>query len=152
MSRLPVLVLALGLLVPAACTQGESQGSHASTATILFGDPSSQASLGVEIADTPDEREQGLMGREHLPEDLGIVFLFEEPTTARFWMKDTLIPLSIAFYDDDRVVAILDMPPCHADPCPTYGPAVPYVGAVEANEGWFARSGVEVGDRVELIT
>jgi uncharacterized protein len=149
MRRLSALLLALLLLAASACSRDEGSGSGPSTAAILFGDGPNQASLEVEVADTPDERERGLMGRDHLPEDQGMVCVWDEPTTSRFWMKDTLIPLSIAFYDD-RVVAIMDMEPCEADPCPTYGPNVPYVGAVEANEGWFERNGVEVGDSVQL--
>ena len=91
------------------------------------------------------------MGRTSLREDRGMVFLFERRTTSGFWMKDTLIPLSIAFWDEDeRIVAIVDMTPCEGDPCPTYRPGVPYVGAVEVNRGWFERSGVGIGDRVEL--
>lgn len=92
------------------------------------------------------------MGRERLPSDAGMVFLFPQPTTDRFWMKDTTIPLSIAFWDERRrVVAILDMDPCSAGPCPTYGPYVPYDGAVEANQGYFADHGIELGNRVNLV-
>ena len=66
-------------------------------------------------------------------------------------MKDTLIPLSIAFWDDDgRIISILDMDPCDADPCPTYGPDEPFVGAVEVDRGGSRTDGVTVGDRVEL--
>jgi uncharacterized protein len=109
------------------------------------------AILHVEVASTPDARARGLMGRTELPSDLGMAFVFEGPTTGRFWMKDTLIPLSIAFWGArNRVVAILNMPPCRADPCPTYGPQRPYVGAVEADLGYFEDHGVEVGDRVQL--
>jgi hypothetical protein len=66
-------------------------------------------------------------------------------------MKDTLIPLSIAFWDErDRIVAILDLDPCREDPCPVYSPGASYVGAVEANQGYFDRHGVETGDVVRL--
>ena len=55
-----------------------------------------------------------------------MVFLLEEPGVSSFWMKDTLIPLSILFWHDDgRIIAILDMSPCSADPCPVYGPDIP---------------------------
>ncbi len=109
------------------------------------------AVLHVEVASTPDARARGLMGRTELPSDQGMAFVFDRPTTSRFWMKDTLIPLSIAFWDGrNRVVAILNMPPCRADPCPTYGPHRPYVGAVEAKLGYFDDHGVEVGDHVRL--
>jgi uncharacterized membrane protein (UPF0127 family) len=80
-----------------------------------------------------------------------MAFLFDGSTSEVFWMKDTLIPLSIAFWDGrGRIVAIMDMAPCRADPCPTYGPGVPYAGAVEVNEGFFRQHGVEVGNTVEL--
>ena len=68
-------------------------------------------------------------------------------------MKDTLIPLSIAFVDEaGRVIDVLDMQPCESDPCPTYGVDEPYVLAVEANLGWFDDHGVGAGDRAELRT
>ena len=109
------------------------------------------ATLYVDVADDDAERAQGLMGVEHLPADQGKTFVWDEPHDGSFWMKDTLIPLSIAFWDSDgRVIAILDMQPCTTDDCPTYGPGEPYVGAVEANLGWFDEHGVAVGDQVEL--
>jgi len=110
-----------------------------------------EAVLHVEVASTPDARARGLMGRTELPSDQGMAFVFDGPTTSQFWMKDTLIPLSIAFWDaGNRVVAILNMAPCRADPCPAYGPHRPYVGAVEAKLGYFDDHGVEVGDLVAL--
>jgi len=109
------------------------------------------AELHVEVAATPQARARGLMGRTQLPPGHGMAFVFDQATTDRFWMKDTLIPLSIAFWDgDNRVMAILDMQPCPADPCPTYGPDRPYVGAVEVNLGYFDDHGIQVGDHVEL--
>jgi len=107
--------------------------------------------LVVEIADTPQARRQGLAGRTSLGRNAGMAFLFDAPTRDAFWMKDTLIPLSIAFWDrQGRIVAIFDMQPCTADPCPTYRPDVPYVGAVEVNLGFFQEHGVKVGNVVEL--
>jgi uncharacterized membrane protein (UPF0127 family) len=91
------------------------------------------------------------MGRDSLPADHGMAFIWHSPVEEPFWMKDTTIPLSIAFWDTrDRVVAILDMAPCRADPCPTYDAGVPYVGAVEANRGFFVDHGVHLGDQVTL--
>jgi len=107
--------------------------------------------LRVEVADTPKAREHGLMGRTSLGADEGMAFLFDGPTEDTFWMKNTLIPLSIAFWDDrGRIVAILDMSPCTTDSCPTYRPDQPYVGAVEVNRGFFEEHGVRVGDTVAL--
>jgi len=92
-----------------------------------------------------------LMGRESLSPYDGMAFVWEEPVVSSFWMKDTLIPLSIAFWDDaGRIISILDMEPCTADPCPSYGPDEPFVGAVEVDRGALEERGVTLGDRVEL--
>ena len=109
------------------------------------------ALLYVDVADDAEERRQGLMGVESLPADEGMAFVFDEPVSSTFWMKDTLIPLSIAFVGEgDRVIGVRDMQPCEADPCPSYGVDEPYVLAVEANLGWFREHGVETGDSAEL--
>jgi uncharacterized membrane protein (UPF0127 family) len=80
-----------------------------------------------------------------------MAFLWSEPTATTFGMENTLIPLSIAFWDErGRIVAILDMEPCEADPCPIYDPGTSYEGAVEVGQGAFAERGVKVGDRVDL--
>ena len=82
----------------------------------------SASTLFVEVADSPSEHERGLMDIESLLADEGMAFVFQEPTQTSFWMKDTLIPLSIAFVDEEGVVVgVRDMQPCEADPCRTYG-------------------------------
>jgi uncharacterized protein len=105
----------------------------------------------VEVADTEGERERGLMGRTSLGDDRGMAFLWDEPVESSFWMKDTLIPLSVAFWNErGRIIRLDDMQPCRQDPCPTYGPDEPFVGALEVNLGFFEEHGVSVGDRVEI--
>jgi uncharacterized membrane protein (UPF0127 family) len=117
--------------------------------TVEFRD--ADARLFVEVAATPEDRRRGLMGVTELPADEGMAFLFDEPVSTSFWMKGTLIPLSIAFVGKDaRVIGILDMEPCDADPCPTYGVDRPFVLAIEANVGWFEEHGVAEGDRAHL--
>jgi len=144
--RLAPLLL---VLVAAACGTEEHASDGRVPLSISTGDGA--AVLRVEIADTPEERTEGLMHRTSLPEDAGMAFLWDEPVDAGFWMKDTLIPLQIAFWDEDgAIVALFEMTPCETEPCETYGPEDPYVGAVEANSGWFTDHGVEVGDTVEL--
>jgi uncharacterized membrane protein (UPF0127 family) len=107
--------------------------------------------LHVRIAETEQERQTGLMNVMALAPDDGMAFVFDGPVTTSFWMKDTLIPLSVAFVGQDgRVVSTTDMQPCEADPCPTYAPSGPYTLAVEANLGWFADHGVSAGDRARL--
>ena len=113
--------------------------------------------LHVEIAETTRQRRIGLMGRESLPEDQGMLFLYsmERPGSAPFHMHRTLIPLDIAFFDaQGAIVAILQMQPCTepvAGGCRKYSPGVPYFGALEVNQGLFAAWGIENGHRVVLV-
>lgn len=138
------------LLVAVACGSADASDPNA-TAALSIRTDDGPVSLDVQVADTSDERQTGLMGRESLSPYDGMAFLWEEPVVSSFWMKDTLIPLSIAFWDDaGRIISILDMDPCTQDPCPSYGPDEPFVGAVEVDRGALEESGVTVGDRVEL--
>jgi uncharacterized protein len=103
----------------------------------------------LEIAATPAARARGLMGRTEVPEGTGMVFLYPEDVAEAYWMKNTLVPLSIAFVAaDGRVVSVSEMTPCRADPCPTYAPAGPYRYAVELAAGSFAAAGVGPGAKV----
>ena len=136
--------VALALLAVGACA--------ATGPAVVFDTATGSARVRVEIADTDPLRERGLMGRTSLADDAGMLFQWPEDTTSSFWMKDTLIPLSIAFVSvDGRVLALLDMEPCRADPCPTYDPHVSYRMALEAKQGAFVRWGVRVGDRARLV-
>ena len=140
------VVISLAALV--ACSGSDHHPDRPPSAVAFDG---SDAVLYVDVADTAPEQQKGLMGVEHLPEDEGMAFVFDEPSTTTFWMKDTIIPLSIAFVDAaDRVIGVRDMEPCGADPCPTYGIDQPFVLAIEANLGWFDRAGIEIGDHAEL--
>jgi uncharacterized membrane protein (UPF0127 family) len=104
----------------------------------------------VEIADTDAERQTGLMGRTTLAGDAGMLFVFDQEQTLSFWMKDTLIPLSIAYIDaEGRIVDIQDMQPLDDIP-PQYVSAEPAQYALEVNQGFFEERGVSVGDMVAL--
>ena len=139
------------LLVAVACGSAEEVSHPNVSAALSIRTDDGTVSLDLQVADTPEERQMGLMGRESLSPYDGMAFVWEEPVVGTFWMKDTVIPLSIAFWDDDgRIVSILDMDPCTEDPCPTYGPDEPFVGAVEVDRGTFERHGVTLGDRVQL--
>ena len=136
-----------------ACTSGDRPEACDATSRLRLGDGTEPAELTVEIADSDEERQRGLMERTSLGADRGMVFVFDGPTESGFWMKDTLIPLSIAFWNEERrIVSILDMQPCREEICEIYSPGRPYVGAVEANLGYFDDHDVAVGDQVELIT
>ncbi len=104
--------------------------------------------LNVEIADEPHEMERGLMHRESLPHDRGMLFDFGKEVETAFWMKDTEIPLSIAFIGSDgKVLAIKDMAPYDLT---AVNPPGAYRYAVETNRGWFQENGINPGTRVSL--
>ena len=102
----------------------------------------------VELAVTPEQRRQGLMFRERLGEREGMLFVFDDEQTVSFWMRDTPLPLSIAFIDARGVIVhMADMEPYSEAPVPSRYP-VRY--ALEVNKGALERAGIEVGDLVEL--
>lgn len=101
----------------------------------------------VELVATPSQRERGLMGRTHLPADGGMLFVFEQPGRHCFWMRDTPLPLSIAFIDAaGRIAGLADMQPRSEAPhCP---PAdIRY--ALEVRQGEFQRRGITARDQVD---
>ena len=105
----------------------------------------------IEIAATPAQQEQGLSDRRTLAPNAGMAFLWTSNVRETFWMKDTSIPLSIAFWGKrGRILRILDMAPCRRDPCRVYDPQVSFRGALEVNRGAFARWGVHRGDLVTI--
>lgn len=120
-------------------------------AKVLIDTDEGSVLVNVEKAETPEQRAVGLMHRESLPQDAGMLFVFFGDATGGFYMKNTLIPLSIAFIDSrGMIVEILDMEPCEVEPCEIYDPGVPYEAALEVNQGAFEGWGVEEGDRVTV--
>lgn len=118
---------------------------------IIEGDDGSVL-VNIEIAETPEQQGQGLMFRTNLDPDCGMLFIFFEEHSGGFFMKNTLVPLSIAFMDvDGEILKILDMDPCEADPCEIYDPGVPYHAALEVNQGSFTEWGVQEGASVEVV-
>jgi len=102
--------------------------------------------FNVEVAATPPQRAQGLMGRTRLDHNAGMLFVFEQPGVHCFWMKNTLIPLSIAFLaDDGTIVNIADMQPQTLDP---HCPKVPVSHALEVKQGGFRSRGIQPGMRL----
>lgn len=146
--------LLVAVVVLASCTADEPAGDGISdigldgfaTTTISIDD----RKLVVAVAESPDQRSQGLMGVTDLGGLDGMLFIFQSETDGGFWMKDTLIPLDIAFFDSDGVlVNLLTMEPCAADPCPTYRPGGSYRYAVEAPAGGLEF--VVPGSRLEMV-
>jgi uncharacterized membrane protein (UPF0127 family) len=103
----------------------------------------------VEVADRPETRQTGLMYRRQLPEDEGMLFVFEEPETLSFWMRNTYVPLDVAFISTDgEILNIEAMKPL--DEGPRYRSMSPARYAIEANRGWFAGKGIRPGHRIRF--
>lgn len=142
-----VLAAVLVLAWAAACGGGEDSGLPTAT-VVVIGGGGDRAELTVEVPETMEDFRRGLSHRDDLPEDRGMLFVFPQDTETTFWMKDTSIPLSIAFIAADGViVGIRDMEPFSTE---LHSSPQPYRYAVEVNQGWFQEHGLEVGDRVEI--
>jgi len=106
--------------------------------------------LSVEIAATTAARACGLSMRDSLPSNRGMLFVYPDKQILLFWMKDTVIPLTIAFLDTDgRILELHDMDP--RQPERIYRSRHPARYALEVNKGWFRLNGIGVGDRVRLL-
>jgi uncharacterized membrane protein (UPF0127 family) len=103
----------------------------------------------AEVASTPQDRATGLMNRFSLQQDHGMLFVFQQPEVLSFWMKNTFIPLSIAFLDaNGRILNIEDMAPQTEA---THWSKGPGLYALEMRKGWFLDRGIKAGDRVEGV-
>jgi len=105
-------------------------------------------SLKIELAETAGQQERGLMYRQKLGKNRGMMFIYDREEVRSFWMKNTYIPLSIAFIDaDKKIVHITDMAPRDTD---SHSSRKPCQYVLEVNKGWFDDHGVEVGDTVDF--
>lgn len=120
------LLVGAVLAVVLASGAGTTDGASATAVLRLDGEI-----FRPEIAKTTAQRTRGLMHRTRAPKD-GMLFVFPEPTTGGFWMKNTLVPLTIVFFDSaGKRVRKLSMTPCREDPCRIYGPGRRYRFALE---------------------
>ncbi|MEM4367133.1 MAG: DUF192 domain-containing protein [Candidatus Anstonellales archaeon] len=108
--------------------------------------------IALEVADTPEERVRGLMGRTELPEGKGMLFVFDSEAVQSFWMKNTVVDLEVIFIaKNGTVVAIRHMEPCISDPCPSYSSEKPALYAVETKPGFSASNNIEPGTVLDVI-
>lgn len=147
-----LLPFAAAVLLLAACSGADDTPATPPlpvvALTVADADGRAVASLSAEVAATPDQRQRGLMFRQSLGEDAAMLFVFPAETDGAFWMKDTPIPLTIAFLAaDGRVLELIDGAPFDET---LLRPAAPYRYALEVNAGWFARRGLAAGARVVL--
>jgi uncharacterized protein len=136
---------------PRAATTDPGKASPSDLPTVTIdASGGDEVEVQVEIADDSSEQARGLMYRTALAENRGMLFVFPHEERLSFWMKNTLIPLSVAYMDSEgRIVDIQDMKPLDDDP-PHYVSAEPARYALEVNQGFFDKQGIKVGDRAEL--
>ena len=104
--------------------------------------------INVEIADDNQERMRGLMFREHLNENNGMLFVFENEERQIFWMKNTLIPLDMIFININfKIVDIKHAVPCEENPCPLYESSKPAKYVLEVNGNFTTRDNIKIGDK-----
>jgi len=138
--RAALRVLAAGLLAFASAQAAAD--AKLPTTTLKVG----RHALRVEVVASDADRQKGLMFREKLGRNDGMLFVFDEPAYHSMWMKNTLIPLSVAFVDaKGEILNILDLEPHSLESRMSAGPAS---YAIETNRGWFAERGLKAGDRV----
>ncbi|MBI3903839.1 MAG: DUF192 domain-containing protein [Nitrosomonadales bacterium] len=136
-----LLCLMLAPLSSWGAGDGKPPAEYAQTELSIAGHPAH-----AEIADTPQKQEHGLMQRTQLCPDCGMLFVFSKADRYDFWMKDTPLPLSIAFIAaDGSIINIEEMQPNTTDDHYAQGDAL---YALEMNKGWFAGNGIKAGDKV----
>ena len=105
--------------------------------------------IDTQVAQTPEQRSIGLMYRTDMPQHEGMLFVFEQPATQCFWMKNTLLPLTTAFVaDDGTIVNLADMKPQTTD---SHCSAKPVRFVLEMHQGWFAKKGLQAGSRLSGV-
>ncbi len=136
MRKLALLFL---LLAIAGCTR---------EIEVRFGN---EAVIFAEVADEQDEWERGLMFRNTLDDDTGMIFIFDKEDYYSFWMKNTRIPLDMIWISEDKkVVDIKEAEPCIDDPCTSYKPAGKAKYVLEVNQGFAENNSIKIGDKVSF--
>jgi uncharacterized membrane protein (UPF0127 family) len=146
-----VLLFACSRSNPApTTTTGSAPAAPASGPRVVFPDGTV---IHVEVASDDPTREQGLMYRDVLPEDRGMIFIFPQNGTYPFWMKNTLIPLDMIWIDETKKVNFVasDVPPCKADPCPSFGSqTIPSRYVLETAAGVAKKHNIAAGTMLRL--
>lgn len=151
-----IAIAALLAILSLSATAQDGQALPAVPACLLT--EAETLTLNLELADTPDQKRIGLMGRTVMAADHGMLFRYQNRRSADagFWMYQTLMPLDIAWLDENGTIVALDtMVPCpetRAQRCPVYTPGVPHYQVLELNSGYFSANSVTVGDKLALVT
>jgi uncharacterized membrane protein (UPF0127 family) len=137
------ILLALSILLYAALTSKKF-------VKIYFPDGDS---ISAELAITPEEKERGLMFRETMEFDQGMLFIFDEEGSYSFWMKNMVIPLDFIWLDKDRRIVHMEqnVPPCKQEPCPTYSSKIPALFFLELKAGSIEQRQLKIFDRLDFV-
>jgi uncharacterized membrane protein (UPF0127 family) len=134
-----LVVLFFSLLGPARAQTPQTDLQRTRLTTGMY-------QIDAQVAQTPRQRQIGLMFRKEMPQSEGMIFVFEQPATQCFWMQNTLLPLTAAFVaDDGRIVNLVDMQPLTTD---SHCSREPVRFVLEMNQGWFARKNIKEGTKL----
>ena len=137
-----ILVIFVFLVMIASCKSENA---------VFIDNVNEKIKVNVEIADSPEERAAGLMFRESLGENSGMLFIFDDEKTRSFWMKNTLIPLDMVFISEDlEIIDIKYAVPCREDPCISYVSKEPAEYVLEVNENFTIRNDIAIGNTINL--
>lgn len=145
-------IAAVATACEAPATTGEAAPPPAQQAPSPLVTLANGSKVAIEVVADPETRAQGLMFRSSLGADHGMLFIFPDTALHSFWMKNTLIPLDIIWIDETRSVVHVErnVPPCKADPCPSYPPKGVARYVLELAAGQAAARGIREGDRVTI--
>lgn len=143
-----IVIIGLGLIAAYNMNAGSGSSDRMEESRVCFGDEC----FTVELALTPDQQSRGLMFREQMDEDRGMLFVFEEEGIHPFWMKNTLIPLDIIWIDSEKEVVFIsrDTQPCRSAACPTINPGTEAKYVLEINAGLSEQMGLSVGGSANI--
>lgn len=155
-ARLPLLGFFAAVALSCGAAPKSATGPGATPTAPPAGGPRAVMPSGavyrLELALTPEDQAQGLMYRESLPPNTGMLFVFPESEPHHFWMKNTMIPLDMIWMDESGKVVFVSVntPPCKADPCATYGPDGPARQVLEIAGGMAAKEKISVGSTLAI--
>ncbi|MEN9587032.1 MAG: hypothetical protein RIT15_607 [Pseudomonadota bacterium] len=139
------LLISILITIASFASYAQAPQTHLQRAVLSLG----MFQIDAQIAQTPEERQIGLMFRAQMPQAEGMIFIFEEPSKQCFWMKNTILPLTAAFIaDDGTILNLADMKPQTTE---THCSAKPVRFVLEMNQGWFAKKGIKAGSKLKGV-
>jgi len=145
MKHINRILISIIITIASFASYAQAPQTHLQRAVLSLG----MFQIDAQIAQTPEERQIGLMFRAQMPQAEGMIFIFEEPSKQCFWMKNTILPLTAAFIaDDGTILNLADMKPQTTE---THCSAKPVRFVLEMNQGWFAKKGIKAGSKLKGV-